>query len=95
MNKNINKKNEKILEDFKEVKIKLIKDRNKILFTSQNCEDGWEQMDLLMNGLSKCLFEIKLKNDLSDVKMNSYLKFILNNILNNINFLANEKLKNL
>lgn len=72
----------------KEIKLKL-KD-NKVTLNSKNCEDGREQLYLLMNGVMRILCEIKSANNLTDIGMEKYYKMLLDDIKNGVSNIFEE-----
>jgi len=75
----------------KEIKLKL-KD-NKVTLNSKNCEDGREQLYLLMNGVIRILCEIKLRNNLTDIEMEKYYNILLDDMKTGV-FKLFEEVKN-
>jgi hypothetical protein len=60
--------------------INLILNGNKVSFKSKNCNDGTEQLRLVMNGLMRILASIKITNNLTDIEMEEYYKMLLDDM---------------
>lgn len=75
----------------KEIKLKL--KENKVTLNSKNCEDGIEQLYLLMNGVIRILCEIKLRNNLTDIGMEEYYNILLDDMKKGV-FKVLEEIKN-
>lgn len=70
--------------------IKLTLDKDKVTFKSKNCNDGKEQLMLVMNGLMRILCSIKLTNNLTDIEMEEYYKTLLDDMRKGVLNIYNE-----
>jgi endonuclease III len=70
--------------------IKLILNGNKVSFKSKNCNDGKEQLRLVMNRLMRILASIKLSNNLTDIEMEEYYKTLLEDMKKGVLSIYNE-----
>ena len=77
------------MKKYKEVTLTL-KENNKVKFSSKNCEDAHEQLELLMNGLMLYLLNIKLHNKVSYIDMEKYYVKLLDDLRKGVCILEEE-----
>lgn len=80
------------MKKYKEITITL-KENNKVKFSSKNCEEGGEQLIMLLNGLMLFLCKIKLHNKWNDIDMEKYYFKILDDLRKGTSSLEKELIK--
>lgn len=80
------------MKKYKEITITLI-ENNKVKFSSKNCENGSEQLSMLLNTLMLFLSNIKLHNKWNDIDMEKYYFKIFDDLRNGANSLEKELIK--
>ena len=77
------------MKKYKEITITL-KENNKVKFSSKNCVDGSEQLNMLMNSLMLFTYNVKLHNKWDNINLERYYFALVDDLRKGVCLLEKE-----